>query len=473
MLVGQFSAASIVAWASAIVAAAVLATPIVRVEASSEDGVRSKATPSYSEASLILFMTLCALLVADLVVSAPLVGNHQMIIALGSLLLLAAWCWAAVTRASGMFGGWADAAIAGLRWLLLLAYGLIAFSKLNSDYLNPVVSCAVVFSNEMSEWFGLSVSDSKVASGFAIYGSLLTELSVPVLLSIRRLRSVGVLLALGFHGFLSLEPVGHVYDFTAVLIPFFLLFAPVQVQQILAGVVGRVQSRLSPPMTIMVVLVVLLGNLIAVGAGLPIWVIGFTLWLVYGVVLCWLVVPLLVRSIGRPSPATERPLLFGYRLAPPVLAVLALALANGMAPYLQLKTATAFNMYSNLRVLGEESNHVIVPATVALRTPELQMVATVDSDDPLSFYSDAGLALPRENLVRYLKQSEGEDVVDLVIQPVDGVTEPRSADEFLRLALDDGEEMSVSSTISRLFGLRRAVDVEGPSQCLRLWGPAY
>ncbi len=501
LLIGEFSAVSVTAWLSAMAAATVLALPVVRpaaadptIGATSTDRATSTGRADSDDRSvawqvdrvgLRAFMVLCVLLVGDLVVSAPRVGNHQMILALGSLLLGVALGAAAFGR-SGRPGLAATAmAVTGLRWLLLIAYGLIAFSKLNSDYLNPVVSCAVVFGNEMSEWFGLSVADSGVASRVAIYGSLLTELSVPVLLATRRFRSAGVVLGLAFHGFLSLEPVGHVYDFTAVLIPFFLLFAPLRVHRRMADTVSALQARVSTPLSIAAVVLVLLGNLIAIGVGGAVWLVGFVLWLVYLAGLMRVVVPLLLPAaltkrwraapLGDDLPTgDEQPMLTGHRLTVAVVAVLGLALMNGLAPYLQLKTATAFNMYSNLRVVGADSNHLIVPVGPQMRRPELYRVTTGDDDDPLSFYVDRGLVIPGENLRRYLEDPESGRGAGLEVTAVVGTPDSLSADDFV--GLDAADRSAVGDralSVAQTFGLWRAVDADGPAQCLRLWGPAY
>ncbi len=504
LLTGQFSLVSLVAWSTAAVASLVVAGS-VRAKSNGSERLRHR-----------LFAVLCGLLVVDLVVSAPLVGNHQMILALGSLLVFGAYGWtvfqsvdatvvdtgAADTGApdtgtvdlgtveTGVADRRRRSAVYGLRLLLLVSYGLIAFSKLNSDYLNPVVSCALIFSDEMSEWFGFAVSESGIGSALAIYGSLVTELSVPILLSVRRLRSAGVLLGLCFHGLLSLEPVGHVYDFTAVLIPYFLLFAPLSVHRRLARTVAGVQTGLSAPLVMAGVLVLLFANLIVIGVGLPAWLLGFSIWLVYLVVIFRVVVPDLIKDIRGKGESENQPEGNASQrvrpsFSPAVLAVLAMVTLNGVAPYVQLKTATAFNMYSNLRVVGEESNHLLVPVGPKLRTPQLYRVSTADPQDPLTFYQDRDLALPEQNLSWYLQHDEaGLDPVDggagddgdgdgndgwvnVTIEPVTPGQEPFSGPQVS----DAGAAASWS--FARAFGLWRAVDTEGPAQCLRLWGPAY
>jgi NADH:ubiquinone oxidoreductase subunit 6 (subunit J) len=49
---------------------------------------------------------------------------------------------------------------------------------------------------------------------------------------------------------------------------------------------------------------------------------------------------------------------------PGLLLIPALLFANGLMPYLGLKTETSFAMYSNLRTEGGYSNHWLMPASL-------------------------------------------------------------------------------------------------------------
>lgn len=491
LLVSGFSVATVLAWASAVTAAVILAGPQAglqaELQAEQKGSTASKSVPPTGRDDRPLLL-LCCLVIADIVVSAPVIGNHQMILGLGSLLVIGSAIEARLrsTARAPSAPSLTGAVSVGLRWLLLIVYGAIAFSKVNTDYLNPVVSCAVVFSDELLSWFGLSASGNPVASWAAIYGSLGIELAVPLLLAVARLRSFGVVLAVVFHGLLSLEPVGHVFDFTAVLIPFFVLFAPPCSHRRLMMLINRVQRRLSVPIAVGLVVVGLLVSLILVGVGFPAWSIGYPIWIAYLIAISWAVVAPIVfgrgRSHHRTGPQSPPALLLsGNRLGPAAVVVLALALVNGAAPYLQIKTATAFNMYSNLRVIGHQTNHLIVPVGPTLRTPELVVVEAAaaggQSDSPLDFYIERGLGVPVDNLSTYLIDSGG-DTSPVVVRPVDvgqhdfGLGVPVPFDPASTTA--HGSRFDpLSSSVGRSFGSWRSVDVDGPAQCLRWWGPAY
>ena len=113
------------------------------------------------------------------------------------------------------------------RWLLLGFYGFAAFAKLNTGFLDPTVSCGVFYANQSLSSFGLPTFDGdSPMSMVAIAGPVLTELSVPILLTFTRTRRAGVLLALVFHSIISLDLGQHFYDFTAALVVLLCLFLP-------------------------------------------------------------------------------------------------------------------------------------------------------------------------------------------------------------------------------------------------------
>ena len=78
-----------------------------------------------------------------------------------------------------------------------------------------------------------------------------------------------------------------------------------------------------------------------------------------------------------------------------VLALVLLALLNGFAPYLGLKIRTTFDMYSNLRLEVQASNHQLVPRSLDLFGLLRDRVAVLDSSDPLlQRYVAAGDEVP-------------------------------------------------------------------------------
>jgi hypothetical protein len=83
--------------------------------------------------------------------------------------------------------------------------------------------------------------------------------------------------------------------------------------------------------------------------------------------------------------------------------VAVLVVVNGLTPYLEVKTAYGWNMYSNLVTVAGESNHLVVPSTFPLRRAQFDLVEVVDTDDPgLATYIDEGYLLAWTSFASYL-----------------------------------------------------------------------
>jgi hypothetical protein len=328
---------------------------------------------------------LCALVPLTAWFEAPVVGNHWVLAAAVSLALLVAVVLARGSHDPALVWAW-FAPVARLS--LLVAYSFAAFAKLNTDFLDPVVSCAVYYHNQLVGSWGLDFL--AVASGSQLgrllgIGAALTELTVAVTLALPRLRRVGLVLAVSFHWLLAMDLAQHFWDFSSVLFAGFLLFLDDQQVSALrattAGLSQRVRRRrrlwsgvvvgLSATVTLLAVLPVPLAlDVVLV-------LLGHLAWWAYGTLVVMLVVLVL-----RAPPA--RTVAGGLAAPRPLLYVIpALVLLNGLTPYLELKTGWGWNMYSNLRTVAGESNHLLVPRTLDLSGLQRDQVRIVDSSDPV------------------------------------------------------------------------------------------
>ncbi len=83
----------------------------------------------------------------------------------------------------------------------------------------------------------------------------------------------------------------------------------------------------------------------------------------------------------------------------------ALVVLNGMSPFLELRTAYAFNMYSNLETASGDSNHFLVPRTLPLTDYQDDRVSILESSDPdLQLYATQQFDIPFLQLRDYLSQ---------------------------------------------------------------------
>ena len=381
---------------------------------------------------------------------APMLGNHWLLAAMISSVLLAA-LWPDPHDMAAVARRFVPVAAA----VTVVAYGFMAFSKLNTAFLDPSVSCAVHFASQLVTSWQLPSIEASSLRMVVLATALAAELSVPVLLALRRTRMIGVVVGLAFHGVIALDLRQHFWDFSAVLLPLFLLFAP-------GPLVERVLTELSRPRRLVAVgvwLVVLLTLALPPSALTPSIVTscGHLMWFAtLGTLLIVLVRHLRAGTAWSEVVLPRWP--GGAWLVVPVLAAI-----NGLTPYLEIKTASAFNMYANLRTDRGTTNHLLVPRTWPLTAVHEGLVVVLSTDDRrLRSYVDSGYALPWGEFRAYLQA-----------RPATAVTYRRDGVVYeVRRAGDDRALMEPVSEVRRRLLAARAVDLTDPPRCQATWGPA-
>ena len=397
---------------------------------------------------------------------APFIGNHEVILALSALVVM--------LSVMGSDTRWPVTALPVLRWLLVIAYGAIAVSKLNASFFDPAVSCAAVFGDEFSGWLGFQVSDIRSFSIAAIWTTAAVELIIPILLVIRRLRLVGVVLAMSFHYVLALEPAGHVYDFTATLYPLFLAFAPDEIgDRLSAGLDGlaggRGRSMLAPA-----AFGVLVAHVLVLVSDVPTWSVAYPAWLLVGTATLLVVISSALTRVRRGAGwqgervAARGPL----PILVPMVAVLAV---NAVAPYLQLRTAAAFNMYSNLETVQVDGDHLFATGLGGVRSHELVVIDDAPDDHPLAYYVTEERAVPVDNLRWFVRQRRASVGSEELASDADVSIRWIASESVGRPSRLSDLEVGVGGwreTVAHKLGFVRAVDLSSPARCLRSWGPA-
>lgn len=317
---------------------------------------------------------------------APVLGNHW---------LLAAFVGAAYLLTGGSWDRFEPAA----RLVLLVFYSFAAFAKLNTGFLDPVTSCGVFYLNQALDGFGFGlVSTTSPAAWVAAWGAALVELSVPILLIIRRTRHYGALLAIGFHGLITFDLAQHFYDFTAVLFALFVLFLDDTYFERFEAVGARLPPAIR---SVVAAVVVMVGLSVTLASVTPLNQTSFR-WLSEGSFLWWIPYLALVAWVAAGALAQAN---LEWRIGPVAVVLASLVFVNGLTPYLELKTAFGWNMYSNLVTVDSESNHLLVRSTWPLRSGHHEMVTIVDSDDPgLQLYAEHGYLLPWPSFRIYLAE---------------------------------------------------------------------
>lgn len=311
----------------------------------------------------------------DVTYALPAVPNHWLLTGMVSGTILGA-------GGGGMPGGRRRAVPLGelyqrvilpVRWGAVCFYGFAFFHKLNSDFLNPGGSCAVRFIEQALAPFGAFPLATLPGVGAAIIAAvLLSELGITVGLVIPQWRARACLLGAVFHLVLALDAAHVFYNFSAVMYAVLWVCVPAEDARAIARRVGGRTGRGW-----------LVGSYAAVIAGAG-WVeTGTVRVLAFGLSAVWLAFALTLLSRAAPkgrrhvlqfppqrrrdTDARTRPARRGRRAMIGVWVLVPVIVAlNGAAPYLGLKTRTAWQMYSNLNLSAAASNHLLVPYSLDL-----------------------------------------------------------------------------------------------------------
>jgi hypothetical protein len=417
-------------------------------------------------------LPLAVLAVAGLVTvweEAPVLGNHWLLAGLVDLAILVA---VAVGALRGRVSDRADLAsrlLPAARLSVLGFYVFAAFAKLNTAFFDRSVSCGVYFFDESTESLGLGALQANGAAWvqhLVIAGTVIAELSIPLLLLVRRTRHVGVVVALLFHGVLALDRTHQFFDFSSVLFALFVLFLPPTAGTWVAERVGSVRARLSlrheelagRTHLLLVAFPVLAASLVAIDAltrdlALD---VGWWPWQVYalGVVA---IVATFLRQHRAPSTLRLRPHHAAFAVVP-LLVVL-----NGLTPYLELKTGYGWNMYANLRTVDGETNHLLLPGTLPLTDQQADVVEVLDTSSAgLARYAADDWGLTWTQLRRYVAE-----------RPDIRITYRRGNEVVaLQRASERPELVDPVPAWREKVQLFRAIDLGEPERCAPTFGPA-
>lgn len=395
---------------------------------------------------------------------APVLGNHWLLVAFVDLALLLS---AVTSRRDWRIDRekLAEVFLPLARWCLVLFYCFAAFSKLNSAFFDTAVSCSTYYFDETVRSLGIDMPRVTGAGGLARllpFAVSLTELSIPILLIGRKTRTCGVLIGLSFHSLIALDHLHLFLDFSSVLAALFALFLPDRFAWSAIKFIGTKGKILSIAWMVFAVVV-----LVALGIGLN----GITdvlfldgrllLWYAFDATILAGVVFWLARC--RRGSALEQPLRLRDK-GPIWLAVIpAVLVVNGLLPYLELRTAYSFTMYSNLSMVDGKSNHFIVRSSFPLGDRQASLVKIVASNDPgLKMYVTYNYLLPWDSFRAYLAKHPGAAVIY-----------ERGGRGYVIYRASDYPELVTSPPvfIQKLFAMR-AIDAGDESRCQDVFLPA-
>ncbi|WKG03758.1 hypothetical protein [Mycolicibacterium sp. HK-90] len=289
------------------------------------------------------------------VLNLPAASNHLVLSLLVALAFGVAALWAAAVKDPSSFAErWLGAARSPVGLVLLVVYLFTVFDKLNTAYFTPATSCGSELFGQLIWLNGLGDGVLSPTAGQVVaVATVVAEAAILGLLAVPRLRYWGVLLGVVFHSILGLASF---YDFATVVFAVYLLLVPTEVFATLGPRATALRRLALTGFAAHVLLSV--GSSSADSPASPIGLPWHTL-----LVLTWLiaVVPLMYVVLRGYRAArlagVETP---GWHLRPVVLLVVPLlALANGLTPYLGLKTVANYSMFSNLHTEEGATNHLL------------------------------------------------------------------------------------------------------------------
>lgn len=229
------------------------------------------------------------------------------------------------------------------------------FHKINTDFLDPTVSCAVALWREMPA--PLAWVDIPAMHHLAIYGTFVVEGAIMLMLMVSRWRHFGIAAGIGFHTLLALSGYAMYPTFSTLSIVLHTLFltpgAALRITQ--SPLYVRLDQRINSLGGVAFIMVVLV--LMALAAALQDFTLVGLAWLL---LVAWPLAAIILH--GRPQEADEERGWFFLSRLPGLNIISVLFFLSCVAPYLGLKTAQAMNMFANLRLEGGVSNHLVLPA---------------------------------------------------------------------------------------------------------------
>ena len=232
---------------------------------------------------------------------------------------------------------------------LIVVYFFAAFHKVNSDFINPATSCATQFTKNIEILLPFIKYTILDIGSIQIYGTIILEFLLSVLLFFKRTWKYAALLAVLFH--LSLT-----YDF----IKLFINFSGIMIGLVTIITAKKsISSFYSEPKIIRLLLLITTFTILA-----PRY-FGFEhFWHIFGVLTVFMFFSIRsVISILNKTPADDALTASEGRTITGCFLV-GLLFLNAASPYLNIKNRGAFNMYSNLQVSTTYSNHLFVPRII-------------------------------------------------------------------------------------------------------------
>lgn len=337
-----------------------------------------------------LLYALAGLMVARYALMLPVASNNKTIAVFMNAAIIACVLQAAWT-------GLRDAELRDItyermrvvaRALLAVMYFYGIFHKINIDFFDPRVSCAVALYDPLARGFGLD--GNPIGHQVAIWSTFIVETITLIALYWKRFFAVGLVFGLMFHFVIPISTYSWYMDFSSLVLALYMLSIPREVSTAFFERIARIfrASRqrfgsvgLLLPFAAIGAAAALIVGIIAVRAertGMlfqlytSMWVL---FWAIYGGIAMVLLTAVALDYLPwRGQHAPRQPLwLYAFPL---VLFV------SCLSPYVGLKTESSIAMFSNLHTEGGETNHWMFAKPPYLFDYQRDLVQIVASSSP-------------------------------------------------------------------------------------------
>lgn len=286
-------------------------------------------------------------------------------------------------------------AIAGPgRWILAGLYFYGIYHKINTDFLDPVVSCAVVLYRTLAGH--VSLQDFLPGHYVAIYITFIIEAIAMVALFIPRLKRFGMMIGLPFHIIIGFTGYAYYKDFSTIVLVLYALFLPkAAVEYGVSRIIEYVGDKGRTLWIGRFVLIGFVATYIATSGVIgdlskaATTHLGFAWFFAF---YCFVYYAFVMLSMNKPQSTHTRFSLNWLYIIP------ALFFLNGMSPYLGLKTESSIAMFSNLHTEGGQTNHLIHGRLLGTFTYQENPIIVVGSNNP-NF--ERGYVRPGGAIIRY------------------------------------------------------------------------
>lgn len=345
------------------------------------------------------------------------------------------------------------------RALLAVMYFYGIFHKINTDFLDPDVSCAVALYEPLTRPFGLD--QNIVGRTTAIIATFVVEAITLVALYWRRYFWVGLILGLTFHYIIPISAFSWYMDFSSLVLALYMLSTPREVSAGFYSTAVAILRKLpikSPGNAALTALFLLLAVAAAlvfgVSQGYPLRagaLLWHSSWLVVWAVVGGIVMVLVTRAALLELPYDKSP----AKRQPVWLYALPAALfLTSLSPYLGLKTESSIAMFSNLHTEGGQTNHLLFGTPPYIAPYQSSLTRIVESND----WGLQQLASKGGSMVEYQLASRLRSAPDV------WVTVEKNGQVFERVT-GATIDYPVPSLVERKFLAFKDVDFARPKVC--------